>query len=120
MKPTDMHAECDNIIDELNEECDALARTLHDLKSHVENARMDAFRYPDTVRELLDRAETLLDGEMPAIVEEKREVEAENEQLRGTMKRAAHVVMNRFPPTEAREQTARILRDALDGGGDQS
>jgi predicted RNase H-like nuclease (RuvC/YqgF family) len=46
------------------------------------------------------------------------ELEAEMERLRSVMEKAAWTVMNRLPPTEAREQTAQMLRDALDGAGE--
>lgn len=69
------HAECKAKIEELEEECNALGRTLHDLKTHVENVPADSFRYPDTVGELLERADTLLDGEVPDIMEKKRTLE---------------------------------------------
>lgn len=65
-------------IDELDSEAQDLGETLYDLKTHVENVRMDAFRYPDTVRDLLSQAETLLNGdhERPPRAELEQQVEA--------------------------------------------
>jgi len=76
------HDECQKKIDELDERNDALARTLRDLKTHVENTRFDeAFRCPDAVKELLRRADTLVDGEVPQIIRPKRELEEKKEKL---------------------------------------
>lgn len=115
-----MHAECEAKIDELDEECDALARTLHDLKSHVENIPVDTFRYPDTIADLMSRAETLLDGEVPAIVEQKRKAEAENERLRTALRKIrTHTNVNQAEGEEVGAgRLWLIAHRALDGGGE--
>lgn len=112
---TNRHAQCEAKVDQLDERLDAALRTLHDLKEHVKRRASDVVEHPEEVANLVSRAETLLDGEVPAIVEQKRRAEARVQDLERKLEKLEETNARLADRHEEKICEAARFRSALAG-----